>query len=81
MITHTFVAAPFYPDRCDAIEDDSGRPRRCCQPKKDHTEVSNLLNANAPVSVPACPQCHSSGRVFDAGLSWGCKDCGTRFIP
>jgi hypothetical protein len=35
-LDHTFLPAPFYPDRCDRKIDDKGRPRTCARPLSEH---------------------------------------------
>lgn len=41
MISHEFVAAPYYPDKCDVMVDEDGRVKRCCAPRLDHLSVED----------------------------------------
>lgn len=38
LLLHDFVAAPFYPDRCDAKLDADGQLRTCTRPPSEHLD-------------------------------------------
>lgn len=51
LLLHAFLAAPFYPARCDAKIDDGGQPRTCTRPPSEHLDQQPI--GSLPEKMPA----------------------------